>query len=171
VAAHPGVTSAIIGPHTMEQLKDLLASADVTLADDILDQIDEIVLPGTDVGTLDQAFLPPALLNPTLRRRPVGNAPPPDRTCSPAAGRRRQGVIDRGFARAGPRDASNPGSAQSRWLVAVRGSCLMLEAGACCRPGTEARDGQGIARFGVQAVRVPQRREGASGNGQGSVRR
>jgi aryl-alcohol dehydrogenase-like predicted oxidoreductase len=67
--AHPGVTSAIIGPHTMEQLDDLLAGADVTLTDEILDQIDEIVPPGTDVGTLDQAYLPPALLNPSLRRR------------------------------------------------------------------------------------------------------
>ena len=69
--AHPGVTSAIIGPHTMEQLDDLLAAADVTLTDDILDQIDEIVPPGTDVGTLDQAYVPPALRNPDLRRRPV----------------------------------------------------------------------------------------------------
>jgi aryl-alcohol dehydrogenase-like predicted oxidoreductase len=70
--AHPGVTSAIIGPHTMEQLDDLLAGAGVTLTDDILDRIDEIVPPGTDVGTLDQAYLPPALLNPSLRRRPAG---------------------------------------------------------------------------------------------------
>jgi len=69
--AHPGVTSAITGPHTMEQLDDLLAGADVTLTDDILDQIDEIVPPGTDVGTLDQAYLPPALVNPSLRRRPA----------------------------------------------------------------------------------------------------
>jgi len=70
--AHPGVTSAIIGPHTMEQLDDLLAAADVRLTDDILDRIDEIVPPGTDVGTLDQAYQPPALLNPSLRRRPAG---------------------------------------------------------------------------------------------------
>ena len=70
--AHPGVTSAIIGPHTMEQLDDLLAAADVTLTDEILDQIDEIVPPGTDVGTLDQAYQPPALLNSGLRRRPAG---------------------------------------------------------------------------------------------------
>jgi len=56
VIAHPGVTSAIIGPHTMEQLDDLLASAEVKLSDEILDQIDEIVPPGTDVGTLDQAY-------------------------------------------------------------------------------------------------------------------
>ena len=69
--AHPGVTSAIIGPHTTEQLDDLLAAADVTLTDDILDQIDEIVPPGTDIGTLDQAYLPPALQRSGLRRRPV----------------------------------------------------------------------------------------------------
>jgi aryl-alcohol dehydrogenase-like predicted oxidoreductase len=70
--AHPGVTSAIIGPRTMEQLDDLLAGIDVTLSDDILDRIDEIVPPGTDVGQPDQAaYLPPALLHPDLRRRPV----------------------------------------------------------------------------------------------------
>jgi aryl-alcohol dehydrogenase-like predicted oxidoreductase len=68
---HPGVTSAIIGPHTMKQLDDLLAAVDVTLTDDILDQIDEIVPPGTDIGTLDQAYLPPALQYPSLRRRPA----------------------------------------------------------------------------------------------------
>jgi len=70
--AHPGVTSAISGPRTMEQLDDLLAGADVTLTDEILDQIDKIVPPGTDVGQLDMAYQPPALLNPDLRRRPAG---------------------------------------------------------------------------------------------------
>jgi hypothetical protein len=70
--AHPGVTSAIIEPHTTEQLDDLLAGLDVALTDEILDRIDEIVPPGTDVGTLDQAYLPQALLNSSLRRRPVG---------------------------------------------------------------------------------------------------
>jgi aryl-alcohol dehydrogenase-like predicted oxidoreductase len=70
VIAHPGVTSAIIGPRTMEQLDDLLAGIDVTLGDDILDQIDAIVAPGTDVGAPDQsAYLPPALKQPELRRR------------------------------------------------------------------------------------------------------
>jgi aryl-alcohol dehydrogenase-like predicted oxidoreductase len=69
---HPAVTSAIIGPHTMEQLDDLLAAAEVTLTDEILDRIDEIVPPGTDVGTLDQAYQPPAVLDPSLRRRPAG---------------------------------------------------------------------------------------------------
>ncbi|MGH3248441.1 MAG: aldo/keto reductase [Trebonia sp.] len=70
--AHPGVTSAIIGPRTMEHLDDLLAGLDVTLSDDVLDQIDEIVPPGTDVGTLDMAYRPPALLDSSLRRRPAG---------------------------------------------------------------------------------------------------
>jgi aryl-alcohol dehydrogenase-like predicted oxidoreductase len=70
--AHPGVTSAIIGPRTMEQLDDLLGSVDIRLTDEILDQIDKIVPPGTDVGVPDQsAYLPPALVSPALRRRPV----------------------------------------------------------------------------------------------------
>ena len=67
--AHPGVTSALLGARTMDHLDDLLAGLDVTLTDDILDRIDEIVPPGTDVGTLDQAYQPPALANPGLRRR------------------------------------------------------------------------------------------------------
>jgi aryl-alcohol dehydrogenase-like predicted oxidoreductase len=68
--AHPGVTSALLGARTMDQLDGLLAGLDVTLTDDVLDRIDEIVPPGTDVGALDQAFQPPALQNPSLRRRP-----------------------------------------------------------------------------------------------------
>ena len=70
--AHPGVTSALLGPRTMEHLDDLLAGADVVLSDDILDKIDEIVPPGTDVGALDQDYQPPALQNLHLRRRQVG---------------------------------------------------------------------------------------------------
>jgi aryl-alcohol dehydrogenase-like predicted oxidoreductase len=68
---HPGVTSALLGPRSIEQLDDLLAGLDVTLPDEILDRIDEIVPPGTDVGTLDQAYIPPALQNASLRRRPI----------------------------------------------------------------------------------------------------
>ncbi|MEU8225258.1 aldo/keto reductase [Kribbella sp. NPDC048915] len=69
--AHPAVTSAIIGPRTMEQLDDALAGADVVLADDVLDQIDKIVPPGTDVGRLDMDYDTPAVLDASLRRRPV----------------------------------------------------------------------------------------------------
>jgi aryl-alcohol dehydrogenase-like predicted oxidoreductase len=69
--AHPGVTSALLGARTMEQLDDLLAGVDVALTDDVLDRIDEIVPPGTDIGTLDQAYVPPALQETGLRRRPL----------------------------------------------------------------------------------------------------
>jgi aryl-alcohol dehydrogenase (NADP+) len=44
---------------------------DVALSDDVLDQIDEIVPPGTDTGTLDQAYVPPAIQKTELRRRPL----------------------------------------------------------------------------------------------------
>jgi aryl-alcohol dehydrogenase-like predicted oxidoreductase len=69
--SHPGVTSAIIGPRTMDHLDDLLAGAKTALNDEILDQIDAIVPPGTDVGTLDMAYNPPAIEQSRLRRRPA----------------------------------------------------------------------------------------------------
>ncbi|TDD03270.1 aldo/keto reductase [Nonomuraea deserti] len=71
--AHPGVTSAIVGPRTMSHLDDLLGGIDVALSDDVLDRIDEIVPPGTDVGALDQVYVPPALQQAGLRRRPVSD--------------------------------------------------------------------------------------------------
>ena len=46
VISHPAVTSAIIGPRTMEQLESQLAAADVELSDEVLDRIDEIVRAG-----------------------------------------------------------------------------------------------------------------------------
>jgi aryl-alcohol dehydrogenase-like predicted oxidoreductase len=67
--AHPGVTSAIIGPRTIDQLDDLVSGFDVVLTDDILDRIDTIVAPGTDAGILDQAYRSPMLTEPGLRRR------------------------------------------------------------------------------------------------------
>jgi aryl-alcohol dehydrogenase-like predicted oxidoreductase len=70
--AHPGVTSAIIGPRTMAHLDDLLAGAETTLDDEVLDWIDEVVPPGADVGALDMAYAPPAISAVSLRRRPVG---------------------------------------------------------------------------------------------------
>ncbi|HWE66816.1 MAG TPA: aldo/keto reductase [Acidimicrobiales bacterium] len=69
--AHPGVTSAILGPRTIEQLDNLLAGAEVTLEDEVLDRIDEIAPPGTDAGPNDVAYTPPALSSVSLRRRPV----------------------------------------------------------------------------------------------------
>ncbi|MFE4692502.1 aldo/keto reductase [Streptomyces sp. NPDC056749] len=69
VIAHPGVTSAIIGPRTMNHLDDLLAGAETVLDDGTLDRIDAIVPPGTDIGTLDMAYAPPAIEHAHLRRR------------------------------------------------------------------------------------------------------
>ncbi len=71
VTAHPAVTSAIIGPRTPHQLDDLLAGADVVLSDDVLDRVDEIVPPGTDLGPVDVEHVPPHLARPALRRRRV----------------------------------------------------------------------------------------------------
>lgn len=71
--AHPGVTSTLLGARTVDQLDDLLNGIGVALTDDILDRIDEIVPPGTDVTRLDQAYVPPAVLDPTLRRRAAGD--------------------------------------------------------------------------------------------------
>ncbi|WP_194895504.1 aldo/keto reductase [Catenulispora pinisilvae] len=69
--AHPGVTSVIIGPRTMEQLESSLAGQELTLDDAILDRIDEIVPPGTDLAWVAEGggWLPPALSQPRLRRR------------------------------------------------------------------------------------------------------
>lgn len=71
--SHPAVTSAIVGPRTMTHLDDLLASTDVTLSDEVLDRIDEIVPPGTDVSPLDQAYRPPSLQSSARRRRPIAD--------------------------------------------------------------------------------------------------
>jgi aryl-alcohol dehydrogenase-like predicted oxidoreductase len=68
--SHPGVTSALLGARTMAHLDDLLAGTETVLSDEVLDRIDEIVPPGTDVGALDQAYVPPALDKTHLRRRP-----------------------------------------------------------------------------------------------------
>ncbi len=75
VVAHPAVTSAIIGPRTMDQLTDLLAGATVALDDEVLDRIDEIVPPGTNLNAADAGYLPPALTDPAQRRRPPQDRP------------------------------------------------------------------------------------------------
>src|ERR1019366_666579 len=49
VRAHPAVTSVLIGPRTADQLDGLLSGADIELPADVLDRIDEIVPPGTDL--------------------------------------------------------------------------------------------------------------------------
>ena len=69
VTAHPGVTSAIIGPRTLDHLHSQLAAADTVLPPDVLDAIDEIVAPGVDLAPDEKIDTPPALLDPSLRRR------------------------------------------------------------------------------------------------------
>jgi aryl-alcohol dehydrogenase (NADP+) len=59
--AHPAVTSALVGIRTLAQLDDVLAAGDVTLDDDVLDAVDAIVAPGTDLNPADAGFTPPGL--------------------------------------------------------------------------------------------------------------
>src|SRR5437660_7538008 len=69
VVEHPAVTSAIIGPRTMDQLTDLLGARDVMLDNAVLDRIDELVPPGTNVNDADAGWVPPSLSK-KARRRP-----------------------------------------------------------------------------------------------------
>jgi aryl-alcohol dehydrogenase-like predicted oxidoreductase len=69
VLSHPAVTAAIIGPRTMDQFKDQVDAGDVRLEASVLDRIDEIVRPGTNLNDADAGWTPPALASPSLRRR------------------------------------------------------------------------------------------------------
>jgi aryl-alcohol dehydrogenase-like predicted oxidoreductase len=69
VLEHPAVSSAIIGPRTMEQLESQLSAPDVRLSKDVLDKIDQIVPPGTNVNVEDAGWAPSVLTKPHLRRR------------------------------------------------------------------------------------------------------
>ena len=70
VRSHPAVTSVLIGPRKPDQLEDLLASADVELSGDVLDRIDEIVPPGTELNPADNYLAAaPAIGDKRLRRR------------------------------------------------------------------------------------------------------
>jgi aryl-alcohol dehydrogenase-like predicted oxidoreductase len=67
---HPAVTSAIIGPRTMEQLDDLINCADLRLDCEVMDRIDELVPPGTSVNGLNTTALPVSIVQKKNRRRP-----------------------------------------------------------------------------------------------------
>ena len=70
VTSHPAVTAAIIGPRTMEQLESQLSVLErPVLGSELLDQIDEIVPPGTNVNQADSGWDAPWLSDPTQRRR------------------------------------------------------------------------------------------------------
>ncbi|MFE6164014.1 aldo/keto reductase [Streptomyces sp. NPDC056486] len=66
---HPGVSSVIIGPRTAEHLDTYLKALEVRLSTDILDRIDEIVPPGHVFHQRDNGAVPPAVADPSLRRR------------------------------------------------------------------------------------------------------
>ena len=69
VLEHPAISAAIIGPRTMEQLESQLTAPDIRLEAAVLDRIDEIVTPGTNVNPEDVGWSPSVLSNPRLRRR------------------------------------------------------------------------------------------------------
>ncbi len=71
VIRNPAVTSAIIGPRTMDQLTGQLGAPEVQLSDDVLDRIDEIVPPGTNFTWADAGYTPPMVADPRARRRPA----------------------------------------------------------------------------------------------------
>jgi diketogulonate reductase-like aldo/keto reductase len=68
VLRHPAITSAIIGPRTMEHLESQLTATGVHLTDDVLDRIDQIVAPGLTLNPADNGWVSPAL-SPAARRR------------------------------------------------------------------------------------------------------
>jgi aryl-alcohol dehydrogenase-like predicted oxidoreductase len=68
VLKHPQVTSTIVGPRLPDQFETYLAAAEVTLDDDLLDRIDEIVAPGTLINPADTSYANPDLAARALRR-------------------------------------------------------------------------------------------------------
>lgn len=56
VVNHPAVTSAIVGPRTMEQLRTYLPAAELSLPVDVLDRIDDVVAPGVTVNPDDNSY-------------------------------------------------------------------------------------------------------------------
>jgi aryl-alcohol dehydrogenase-like predicted oxidoreductase len=69
VLEHPAVTAAIIGPRTPDQLEEALAGADLRLDPDVLDRLDALVPPGTDIEPDDLFAVLPGL-DVAARRRP-----------------------------------------------------------------------------------------------------
>lgn len=67
---HPAVTSAIVGPRTIEHLESYLEADGVELSTDLLDRIDEIVAPGHSIDVADNAWATSTnALDPAFRRR------------------------------------------------------------------------------------------------------
>jgi aryl-alcohol dehydrogenase-like predicted oxidoreductase len=75
VLQHPAVTSAIIGPRTVEQVTSIVDAATLALDDDLLDRVDRIVPPGTTVNPADDDHLRPIGLRDKRSRRRSATAP------------------------------------------------------------------------------------------------
>jgi aryl-alcohol dehydrogenase-like predicted oxidoreductase len=69
VLRHPAVSAAIIGPRTMDHLESQLGADELELDGALLDRVDEIVAPGTNLNPADAGYQPPELA-PSARRRP-----------------------------------------------------------------------------------------------------
>jgi len=54
----------------MEHFESQIGAADVKLTTDVLDRIDKIVPPGSNVTASDNGYAPPSILKAKLRRRP-----------------------------------------------------------------------------------------------------
>ncbi len=68
VLSHPAVSCPIIGPYSLSHLESALPAATVTLDDDVLDRIDEIVPPARHIGP-DLPYASLAVADKGLRRR------------------------------------------------------------------------------------------------------
>jgi aryl-alcohol dehydrogenase-like predicted oxidoreductase len=84
--AHPAVTAPLIGPRTMAHLESYLGAEEIVLTKDLLDRIDEIVPPGVDLLQEDRVYVPPMLVDASLRRRPSGLVDTAPLTASPPVG-------------------------------------------------------------------------------------
>ena len=70
VIRHPAVTSAIIGPRTMEHLDSYLTADGIELPVDVLDRIDQIVPPGVTINVADNMWnIGTTALDAAFRRR------------------------------------------------------------------------------------------------------
>jgi aryl-alcohol dehydrogenase-like predicted oxidoreductase len=70
VIRHPAVTSAIIGPRTLEHLEGYLAADGIELSADVLDRIDEIVPPAVTINVADNMWnIGTTALDTAFRRR------------------------------------------------------------------------------------------------------
>ncbi|MGW7351299.1 aldo/keto reductase [Streptomyces sp. NPDC054784] len=69
VTTHPAVTAAVVGPRTAAHLHSQLTAADLVLDADVLDRIDRVVAPGTDLNPEDTGYGAAVLADPARRRR------------------------------------------------------------------------------------------------------